>query len=87
MNESVNPQGYRYGMEPHNINPFWGNGGGGGVTGVKGAEETEYRQGNVNLKATDIMAVGNGLEYSEGDDSLNVTELTTSEVVSLISLL
>lgn len=29
--QNLNPQGYNYGLEPKNINPFWGNGGGGDI--------------------------------------------------------
>lgn len=42
------------------------NGGGGGsgdVSGVKGALETTYRKGNVNLTLANITDVSNGLEY------------------------
>lgn len=27
---SINPEGYKYGIDPTNVNPFWGEGGGGG---------------------------------------------------------
>lgn len=31
--QNLNPQGYNYGIEPQNNNPFWGGGGGGGDIG------------------------------------------------------
>lgn len=40
-----------------------GGGGGGEVTGVKGALETEYRKGLVNLLITNIAKLSNGLTY------------------------
>ena len=40
-----------------------GGGGGGEVTGVKGALETEYRKGLVNLLITNIAELANGLTY------------------------
>ena len=30
MSQELNPQGYNYGIDPKNNNPFWGSGGGGG---------------------------------------------------------
>ena len=40
-----------------------GGGGSGDVSGVKGALETTYRKGNVNLTLPNISDVSNGLEY------------------------
>lgn len=45
------------------------------VTGVKGAKETSYRQGNVNLTPENIGAVATG-----GDTASNVTSFTSSDV-------
>lgn len=45
------------------------------VTGVKGAKETSYRRGNVNLTPENIGAVATG-----GDTASNVTSFTSSDV-------
>ena len=45
------------------------------VTGVKGAKETSYRRGNVNLTPKNIGAVATG-----GDTASNVTSFTSSDV-------
>lgn len=45
------------------------------VTGVKGAKETSYRRGNVNLTAENIGAVATG-----GDTANNVVSFTSSDV-------
>lgn len=31
---SINPEGYKYGIDPTNVNPFWGEGGGGGDVNI-----------------------------------------------------
>lgn len=45
------------------------------VTGIKGAKETSYRRGNVNLTPVDIGAVATG-----GDTANNVVSFTSSDV-------
>ena len=45
------------------------------VTGVKGAKETSYRRGNVNLTPENIGAVATG-----GDTASNVTSFTSGDV-------
>lgn len=45
------------------------------VTGVKGAKETAYRRGNVNLTPANIGAVA-----TDGDTASNVTSFTSSDV-------
>ena len=34
-NQNLNPQGYNYGIEPGNINPFWSGGGGGDIGDIE----------------------------------------------------
>ena len=50
------------------------NSGSGEVIGVKGAVETKYRKGNVNLELTDIANIGGGLEYSSDTKTLSGTQ-------------
>lgn len=85
-NVQVSPQGYHYGAEPLSQNPFWGTGDG-EVTGVKGARELNYRTGDVTLTAPNIFRMGDGLEYDPSDETVRVTGLNTSELVTLISII
>ena len=47
------------------------------VTGIKGAKETTYRQGNVNLTPEDVGAVATGGDISE--NTVTYTEIKTLE--------
>lgn len=87
----LSPQGYYYGKNPKSHHPFWDDSpptpGDDYVTGVKGAAESEYRTGDVELSLPNIANIGNGLNYVPGDDRVEVSGLTGLEIQTLINLL
>ena len=87
----LSPQGYYYGKDPKSHHPFWDDTpptpGGDYVSGVKGARESAYRTGDVNLSLPNIVQMGSGLEYSPVDERLNVSGLTSAEIQTLLNIL
>ena len=59
-----------------------GGGGGGAVSGVKGAVETTYRTGNVNLNIENIAELVNGLVYDPVTKKLGGTQYNTMPTAS-----
>lgn len=86
----ISPQGYRYGKDPLSDHPFWDEDTpiiGSYVQGVKGAKQTTFNDGFVNLALPDIVNVGDGLVYDPASVTLDVTPLTLNEVTTLTNLL
>lgn len=64
-----------------------GGGGGGDVSGVKGANETEYRKGNVNIALNDIVKIGDGLTYNSTANELDADDLSEEQMNDMLNLL
>jgi len=59
-----------------------GGGGEGAVKGVKGAVETTYRKGNVNISLPNVANLGGGLTYDAATKELKGTQVTSLPAAS-----